>query len=128
MKKSMGIGAVIGLGAGIALALVGVSNPGASRSLQSIVDFFGSVPTYFVMTYNLSPPTGIIVFFTYWAVIGAIVGLLAGFPAKIRYILMAVFLICFVTGHGLIQAAMEREMQAIMDSLGQILKQVFAGR
>ena len=92
MKKSVLIGAVIGIGMGIAIALLGILNQGVNVPLQSIVNFFGSVPTYFIMAYNLSTPTGIIVFFVYWAIIGIIFGLLAELPIKRRYILITIFL------------------------------------
>ena len=125
MKKSVLIGAVIGIGTGIAIALLGILNQGANEPLQSTVNFFGSVPTYFIMAYNLSTPTGIIVFFAYWAIIGAIFGLLVELPIKTRYILIAIFIIFFIVAHRLAQVAMGREMQAIMDSLGRILKHAF---
>ena len=128
MKKSVLIGAVIGIGTGIAIALLGILNQGANEPLQSTVNFFGSVPTYFIMTYNLSTPTGIIVFFVYWAIIGIIFGLLAELPIKRRYILITIFLICFIVAHRLAQVAMGREMQEIMNSLGQILKHAFTVR
>ena len=128
MKKSVLIGAIIGIGMGIAIALLGILNQGANEPLQSTVNFFGSVPTYFIMAYNLSTPTGIIVFFVYWAIIGIIFGLLAELPIKRRYILITIFLICFIVAHRLAQVAMGREMQEIMNSLGQILKHAFTVR
>ena len=125
MKRTVLIGAVTGIGVGIVIALLGIVNQGANVLLQSTINFFGSVPTYFIMAYNMTAPASIIVFFAYWAVIGTIFGLIAKLPVKTRYILMAIFLLCFMVAHRLTQAAVGREMQAIMNSLSQVLKHAF---
>lgn len=122
IKKSIIIGIIIGLSVAVVVILCAKLNRNDNEVFQSGVNFLAGVPTFMAMVYNLSELAAIMVYFVYWALIGAIFGLLAGLRQPRRYIPIFILLVALIIMHRTLQVRLERE---ITDIVGAVLKAFF---
>lgn len=123
IKKYIITGIVIGLAVAAVVILCAKLNRNGNEVFQSGVNFFAGVPTFIAMAYNLSERAAIIIYFAYWALIGAIFGLLAGLEQPWRYIPIVILLVALIIMHRTLQVRLERE---ITDAVGEVLKAIFS--
>src|SRR3989338_3279469 len=122
IKKYITIGIIIGLAVAVVVILCAKLNRNDNEVLQSGVNFFAGVPTFIAMAYNLSELVTIIVYFAYWALIGAIFGLLVGLQQPLRYIPIVILLVALIIMHRALQVRLER---GITDIVGAVLEAIF---
>ena len=122
IKKYIIIGIIIGLAVAVVVILCAKLNRNDNEVFQSGVNFFAGVPTFIAMAYNLSELVTIIVYFAYWALIGAIFGLLVGLQQPWRYIPIFILLVALIIMHRALQVRLER---GITDIVGAVLKAIF---
>lgn len=119
IKKPALIGAFSGLGLALLVALLVWLNQGGREPLQTITNFFASVPIPLVTPLNLPGWLQILVFASYWAIVGGTLGWLVG---QMRpFYLGAAFLMIvgLIVAHRLTQVKLERELEAILRAIGE---------
>ncbi|MDP3789551.1 MAG: hypothetical protein Q8R48_04030 [Candidatus Omnitrophota bacterium] len=123
IKKSVIAGIIAGIAVSLVVVLCAKLNGNDNELIQSGVNFFAGVPAFIAMAYNLPSPQTIIVYFAYWALVGAIFGLLAGVEQPWRYIPIFILLVALIIMHRTLQVRLGRE---ITDIAGAVLKAIFS--
>lgn len=96
-------------------------NQGHSEILQSITNYFASLPVF--MAYKLGVPknAAIVVIFIYWGAVGALFGWLASQRRLLRHEVTALFAVALAALHwaadASLSAGIESALQAVVEAL-----------
>ena len=127
MRRNL-LGAAIGLG--LAVAVFGLSwlseLLGHSERLQTVVNFFASVPTLLLARTGLSAWSQGIIFLGYWSAIGGVLGLLLARRRMGSTMIASALLIALAVAHRAAQIKLERALDAALNALGQWLSGAMA--
>lgn len=113
-SRSTLIGAVVGLCLAAAVMLLAWFNQDGSEALQAIINFFASLPALLLVVAPFDVPESlqIILFFIYWALVGGIIGWLAGKDHAIHRIAIVVVIVVLILSHWAAKAKLERDIEA----------------
>ena len=110
-RKAIAIGAAVGLL--LAAADVGLIwlNRGSNPALEEITNFLGALPVLLFWSSSIPEIASIVLFFIYWAVVGAILALLA-LRGRMAFTVAALLLIVVLgISHRAAQLVLNREME-----------------
>src|SRR3989338_7530544 len=121
-KKSVLIGGVIGIIIAVLVAaLAGLNSVWDNKMLQSGINFAASVPTL-VLDAKLNLPQTLqnVLFFGYWALVGAAAALLMTREKPVFRISAVICLIALIFIHRAVQINLERELEDALRALAEI--------
>ena len=121
-KKSVMIGAIAGLLIAIITVFFATLNKGwDNEALRSVINFIASVPTLILdAKLNLPQILQNILFFGYWALVGAAIALLMTRKNPAFKMLAVMCLIALIFIHRAVQINLEREFDEALRGLGEI--------
>jgi hypothetical protein len=109
-------GALVDLALGTAVTAAALVNRGQSEPIQTVTNVVGSLPLFASLILHL--PLAAVVFFTYWAGVGAIFGWLAGARRQLRHEGIALVAVVLLALHGSAEqrlaAGIEVAVQAVV--------------
>lgn len=121
IKKPAFIGAFSGLGLALLVALLAWLNQGSREPLQTITNFFSSVPMLLAFVpLNLPGWLQLLAFFSYWAIVGGTLGWLLGQMRPFTLGAAFLMIVGLVVAHRMTQVKLERELEAILRAIGEM--------
>ena len=129
-KKSIMIGAIAGLLITIITVLLATFNKGwDNEALRSVINFIASVPTLILdAKLNLPQILQNILFFGYWALVGAAIALLMTRKNPAFKISAVICLIALIFIHRAVQINLEQELEDALRALGEIFGEILGGK
>lgn len=123
-RRSTAIGAVSGLSMAAVVVLLAWLNggPGGSETLQTIINFFASLPTL-VLSASFNIPTflQIVLFFVYWVLVGGILGWLLSRQHLLFKVTALVLVVGLIVSHWVAQVKLEHELDMLLRAIGKAL-------
>ena len=121
-KRGVLIGGAIGvIIAVLVVALAGLNSVWDNKMLQSGINFVASVPTLVLdAKLNLPQTPQNVLFFGYWALVGAATALLMTRKKPVFRISAVICLIALIFIHRAVQINLERELEGALRALAEI--------
>lgn len=120
IKKPASIGAFSGLGLALLVALLTWLNQESREPLQTITNFFVSVPMLLVTPPNLPGWLELFLFISYWAIVGGTLGWLVGQMRPYRLGAAFLMIVGLIVAHRLTQVKLERELESVLRAISDI--------
>jgi len=101
------------------------SGTNASGDLQTVINFFMSVPISMVSSFDAPAPVIVLISFIYWMALGGIFGCVSSVKRPLSIVIVLILVACFIYLHVTLQAKLEGDIASSVNAFGKALAGAF---